>query len=205
MKSKLMITGLVLACASTSVLASSTYRFEPLNYDRYMQKPYVGVKFNVNLPYAKIDNTNENTGYYGLGFDTGNTYQLNDHNALGYSFGFNFNDRSSFAKNDGTLISASLYDVNALAHYQLISMNRLNLDFSLGLAYVFGWVNHYVTDYYGRFEPVVGFSVGYEFVDHLEGFVSYQHYFAVSSDSAFANHRSAPSINRISIGGRYVF
>lgn len=190
---------------SSSALAINNYQFVPITDNEVIQKSYIGVKFNINLPYASIEQTERNTGYYGLGIDAGNLYQLDRTNALGYSVGFNFNDRSSFATNTGNLITASLYDFNALGHYQLSMTDKIKANFSFGLAYVFGWVNHYITNYYGRFEPVLGISAGYDFTNHFFGFVGYQHYFGVSSDSAFSNHRSAPSLNRFEIGGRYVF
>ncbi|MCF6768383.1 hypothetical protein L3V86_08405 [Thiotrichales bacterium 19S11-10] len=190
---------------SHNLLAAEHYQFIPVNYNIYPVETSIDAKFNVNLTYAAIDQTERHTGHYGLGLDFSQILYINDLNGFGYSFGLNANDQSSFATRSGQLITSSLYDVNLLGHYQLKFSDTFGLRLSLGLSYVFGWVNNYRTSYYGRFEPVTGISFNYQLNRHFHLFTGYFHYFGVSKTSAFDSSTSAPSINRFSIGGRYVF
>jgi hypothetical protein len=171
-------------------------------------KAFVGGAFNYSMPQASLRDSRKSTGHYGVGLFGGQRFHLNRTHLLGYQFGFNASDKSSFAS-FGTLnrqVNVSLYDVTALGQYYFGLTPSFLVGLSAGAGYVYGWVeNDPAIGYYGRFEPVSGGQMVWAVTQEIALTVAYLHYFGVASDRAYQSRQSAPSMDRLSIGVSYVF
>jgi hypothetical protein len=174
-------------------------------------RSFIGGTFNYSMPQASMPDAQKSTGHYGFGLFGRQHFHLNRSHLLGYQFGFNASDKSSFAQFGilGRLdrqVNVSLYDVTALGQYSFGLTPSFSVGLSAGVGYVYGWVeNDPAIGYYGRFEPVLGGQMVWAVTHEIALTVAYLHYFGVASERAYQSRQGAPSMDRLSIGVSYVF
>ncbi len=134
MQSAAVLVGFTLSSFVSTHSYAASYQLQPIHdlspygqdhgqgqKDAYNEshQSFIGGTFNYFIPQASMPDAQKNTGHYGLGLFVGQRFHLNRNNLLGYQFGFNASDKSSFAS-FGTLdrqVNVSLYDVTALGQY----------------------------------------------------------------------------------------
>ncbi|WP_203249935.1 outer membrane protein [Cysteiniphilum marinum] len=160
--------------------------------------------FNLSFPKATISGYDKQTGYYGFGLSGGYQYALNAKHSISALLGYNQNSKSTFSNAQGQF-SASLHDVNLLAQYQYRVLPNISLGVNGGIAFVFGFNDGAIDNFYRGFSPVFGGSIGYQLSESMLIDLGYAYYFGKSASDAYSSKNGNPSISRLALGVSYVF